>query len=79
MSIIDNCRTYSDIESSMEWLKNSPSVTTEMLSNATGAYFLKLHQIQKAGWAKITGENRFPIDDEQPEPKAKPAISDGPY
>ena len=77
LSIIDSCKRAEQIETCMKWI-DIIALTPEERLTCIGAMQLKIKQLQNAGWSKITGENRFPCDDEHRE-KQEPPQSDGPY
>lgn len=66
LSIIDSCKRAEQIDTCSQWLELTNLSPDDKLT-CIGAMQLKLKQMQKEGWAKITGDNRFPADDEHKE------------
>lgn len=65
ISIIDSCKTSEQLTTCRRWLiLVSEFITTTDIDSALGAIKLKEKQLSDNGWTKITGENRFPVDDE---------------
>lgn len=77
-SVINSCNTYAHLMAYRELLTNTIQIEGSMLSYYYGMIDFRKHQLEQAGWSKITGENRFPCDDEHRE-KQEPPQSDGPY
>lgn len=69
LSIIDSCTRYEQLEPTCrKWVNLVVSDHSDRLA-CLGAIDLKIKQLSKHGWSKITGDNRFPCDDEMPEHK----------
>jgi hypothetical protein len=66
ISIIDSCKTYEQVETCRKWLEIVEINDTDRLA-CYGAIQLKVQQLQNIRFAKITGDNRFPVDDEHQE------------
>ena len=74
---VDSCRTMEHLELVADMSKRD-GITPDVRLMILGAIRLKMKQMSDIGWAKISGPNRFPCDDEQPE-TTKTAHQDGPY
>ncbi len=68
LNIIDSCKTIEQLDTCSKWL-DVINISHDDKLCAIGSMQLKLQQMSKFGYSKITGENRFPADDEQPENK----------
>lgn len=66
LKIINSCDTYAQLLTTYEVVKTSPLIDDSERSYYMGALALKEHQLSEAGYRK-QAENRFPVDDEQPE------------
>ena len=66
LKIINSCDTYAQLLTTYEVVKTSPLIDDSERSYYMGALALKEHQLAELGYRK-QAENRFPVDDEQPE------------
>ena len=64
--IINSCERYEQLLTCIEWVKIIDVPDNDRLA-FIGAIEIRTMQLQNIGFAKITGDNRFPVDDEHQE------------
>ncbi len=64
--IINSCNRYEQLMTCIEWIAIIDVPENDRLA-FLGAIEMRTMQLQNIGFAKITGDNRFPVDDEHQE------------